>query len=352
MAAKLYTEHTLTLPDGIDILYTDSGAPDTPDYTTLVVLHGTGYNGYGFVLLHAYAHKYNLRIILWNRRDYHGSTKYSDAELADLWAGRKSFQDRLAIHTAWFLEHFVGHENTPKVTADRKAGGFILVGWSGGNCTTLALFADPTAIPKPLYEHIEPHLRSLVLYDPACISLGYPPPPTEGIYDPFTDPEATTSDKLFDIFQPWVSSYFTHPDIASGDPAGLSREKLSDKQTTSQWTEEQMAKCYDKQAAIRSRISPAMGETLRAQTHKALFDGDLVASYFPNVNVVYMSGEETTPTCVWAYMQSVRLYTEAIGRGENVRPTTFKLVPGGNHFLHYDLPEVFLREIIDGSAWK
>lgn len=189
----------------------------------------------------------------------------------------------------------------------------------------------------------------LFVVDPASVTLGYPPPPIEGIYDPSSDPEATTPDQVFDVLQPWVSSYFKHSDIATGHPAGLSREKFTDKQTTSQWTEAQMAQCFDKQAAIRSRMcvrynskyiltfipdsSPAMGETLRAQTHRALFDGDLVASYFPNVNVVYMTGEETIPACMWAYMQSVRLYTEAIGRGEHVRPTTFKLVPEGNHFV-------------------
>ncbi|KAJ6509109.1 hypothetical protein DFH09DRAFT_857904, partial [Mycena vulgaris] len=105
------TEHTLKFPDGIEIFYTDSGAPSAPDYTTLVIFHGTGFNGYDFVRLHEYAHKYNMRTILWNRRHYDGSTKYSDEELADVRAGRKIFQDRLALQTAWFLEHFIKHEN-------------------------------------------------------------------------------------------------------------------------------------------------------------------------------------------------------------------------------------------------
>ncbi|KAJ7671855.1 hypothetical protein B0H17DRAFT_948063 [Mycena rosella] len=163
--AQPYTEHTLKLPDGIEILYTDSGAPKTTDYTTLVVVHGTGFNGCTRLCFPTRVRpQYNLRIILWNRRGYRGSTKYSDEELADLKAGRKVFQDRLAIQTAWFLEHFIKNESSPKVTADRSAGGFILMGWSFGNATTLALFADPAVIPKPLYETVEPHLRSLVLY--------------------------------------------------------------------------------------------------------------------------------------------------------------------------------------------
>jgi pimeloyl-ACP methyl ester carboxylesterase len=185
---QLYTEHILKLPDGINILYTDSGAPNTPDYTTIVVLHGTGFNGCAFcaivvedctsysssdsfVRLHEYAHKYNLRIVICNRRDYRGSTKYSDDELADLQAGRQSFQHLLGLQTAWFLEHFIKHENTPKVTADGRAGGFILVGWSFGNATTLALLAEADMIPQQLYKTLEPHLRSLVLYGSEFVLL-------------------------------------------------------------------------------------------------------------------------------------------------------------------------------------
>ncbi|KAJ7139235.1 Alpha/Beta hydrolase protein [Mycena epipterygia] len=349
--AQLYTEHTLRLPDGIDIRYTDSGAPNTPDYTTIVIIHGTGYNGYGFVRLHEYAHKYNIRTIFWNRRDYHGSTKYTDDELADMRAGGKDFQDRLALHTAWFFQHFIENENTPKVTGDRKAGGFILVGWSSGNAATLALFADSAVIPKPLYETLEPHLRSLVLYDPPFQVMGYLPREIEGLYDPFNDPDATTLDQMMENFQHLVGSYYKHPDITTGDPSGLWLGSFTDcKQTINQWTAEEKAKYYDQPAAIRSLAPLSSLGILKTQTHKALFDQDLVASYFPNVNVLYISGEETLFYCMWAYLESVRLYSEAIERGESVRPTKFKLVPEGNHFLHYDVPEIFLREIVNGCA--
>jgi hypothetical protein len=40
-----FTEHTIKLPDGIELLYTDSGVPNTTSYTTLIVLHGIAFNG-------------------------------------------------------------------------------------------------------------------------------------------------------------------------------------------------------------------------------------------------------------------------------------------------------------------
>ncbi|KAJ7237967.1 Alpha/Beta hydrolase protein [Mycena rebaudengoi] len=346
-----YTEHTVKLPDGIEILYTDSGAPKTADYTTLIFLHGSAFNGDGSVCLHEHAHSNNLRVILWNRRDYRGSTKYTDEELEDLKDGRKVFQDRLAIQLAWFLEHFIKHEKTPKLAADRSSGGFILMGWSFGNATTLSLFSDPAVIPKPLYETVEPYLASVVLYDPPYTALGYALPGQQNFYDPWADPNYPTPEQMYDNFQHWVSSYYKHPDIASGKPSGMSFEKRTEKRTVSSWTEEQKEKYFDKLAAVRTELpsyAPPMQATLKIQTHKALFDVSLVSSYFPKVNVLYISGIGTCYYCMWAYMESSRLYKEAIEQGEKVRLTKFKLVEQGNHFLHYDLPDLLLREVVQG----
>ncbi|KAJ7073464.1 hypothetical protein B0H15DRAFT_925649 [Mycena belliarum] len=251
--AQPYTEHTLKLPDGVEIRYTDSGAPQTVDYTTLVVIHGTGFNGYCFLKLHELAHKYNLRIAIMNRRDYHGSTMFSDEDLADMHAGRRIFQDRLATQVAWFLQHFIEHESTPTVSADRTSGGFLLMGWSSGCSVALAPFADRDVLPSALYDAVEPYLRSLVLYDPPVHTLGYLPPAGTG-YDPFKDPECTNPDMLFKMFQLWTASYFSHPDIASGAPQGISVEKYTPKRTTKDWTEEQMARCFEKAAAARSAL--------------------------------------------------------------------------------------------------
>ncbi|KAJ7209189.1 hypothetical protein GGX14DRAFT_453255 [Mycena pura] len=335
---QTYTENTLKLPDGVEIRYTDSGAPDTTDYTTLVGFHGTGFNSYQMVGLHEHAHKYNMRTVLCNRRDYHGSTPYSDAELEELYAGDQRFQDRLALKVAWILEHFVRHEHTPRVSADRAAGGLILMGWSSGNVTTLALFGCPEAIPRQLYETLEPHLRSLVLYDPPVQALGYPHPGPVGAYDVFTDPECTTREQIFDRFVPWVSSYYKHPDIASGILSGL---KCTEKQTVNKWTDEEKAKYCDKEAACRS-FPPGDPTTraamLRAQTHRALFDAALRASHFPNVSVLHICAEESPDICISAYLELSRLHSAAaIQRGSAGRRIKFTLVPHQNHFVRIAL---------------
>ncbi|KAJ7474298.1 Alpha/Beta hydrolase protein [Mycena latifolia] len=266
--ARPYTEHTFKLSDGIELLYTDSGTPQTKDYTTLVVFHGFGFNGYGFVRLHEYAHKHNLRTILLNRRGYHGSTIYSDEELADVRAGRKIFQDRLALQIAHFLEHFIEHENTPKAAVDHTAGGFFLMGWSLGNATALSLFADPAIIPKPLYETIKPYLRSLVLYDPPFVALGYPGPPVvpRGAYDPLNDPDCPDAEQFYANFKEWISSYYKHPDLTRGDPSGMSFEKRTEKLTIQQWTEEQKNRYCDTVSALAPDLLAFVGFTLLLYT--------------------------------------------------------------------------------------
>ncbi|KAJ7447873.1 Alpha/Beta hydrolase protein [Mycena galericulata] len=261
--AQLYTEHTLKLPDGVEILYTDSGAPGTSDYTTLVVLHGTAFNGYGFVRLHEYASKYNMRVILCNRRGYHGSTKFSEGEVAEMRAAPKAFQDRVALQLAWFLQHFVKEERIPKATLDNAnrnlGGGIVLMGWSFGNATSLALLADPGVIPKDVYGVIEPYLRTLVVYgacffseffgstdgkllcvDPPDAVLAYSDPKIDGVYHPFADPEYTTFEEKFDAFLVWVSSYHQHPNLAARDPSGLTCARPTENPTPiiNRWTAE------------------------------------------------------------------------------------------------------------------
>lgn len=79
----------------------------------------------------------NLRTIIINRRDYPGSTKYSDSELEDLVKGRKVFLDRLALLLAYFLKHFVQKEKVPKISADGTRGGFSLLAWSMGTASAM-----------------------------------------------------------------------------------------------------------------------------------------------------------------------------------------------------------------------
>lgn len=78
--------------------------------------------------MHTLSHEYNLRTVIWNRREYPGSTKYTEAEIDDLRNGRKVFVDRLAIQVGDFVRQFIEKERVPKISKDRKSGGFAILG--------------------------------------------------------------------------------------------------------------------------------------------------------------------------------------------------------------------------------
>ncbi|KAF8577292.1 hypothetical protein K439DRAFT_1622221 [Ramaria rubella] len=71
----------------IQFFYQDSGVPPPADkaYTTLVVVHGFGFNGCEDFLdmdrLVSLAKASHIRLVLLNRRAYHGSTPFSDEDM-------------------------------------------------------------------------------------------------------------------------------------------------------------------------------------------------------------------------------------------------------------------------------
>nr|GAT48478.1 predicted protein [Mycena chlorophos] len=325
MPSSYFSSQTLELPNGIKIFYTDSGAPPNSDtYTTLVMLHGSAFNGDGMSPLHAFADKHNLRIILWNRRDYRGSTPYSAAELEELRTGKQSHWDAHAESLVHFFEYLIDTEKIPSPGpgADRGAGGIILSGWSFGAATALSVLAAPSAVPldSELYKKVEPHFKSLVLYDPSPLALGTP-----------------------------VSSYYTHPNIASEDVSGISgKAKRAEQCTVESWTAEQRETWIEGDAAGRCElpcyVNPVQA-TLKEQAHRALYDPDLVKTYFPNVAVLHISLPETCPFPLWGYFAHKRDYEAAGAEG---RATRFKMLECGNHFMHYDDPDYLLKEIMEG----
>lgn len=114
-----------------------------------------------FEKLHGYAHGMNLRTVIWNRRDYAGSTRYTDAELSDLRKGREIFLDRLAVQLGQFLEQFIERVGVPKISGDHKSGGFAIMGWSMGVASAMPLFSKRHLIP---YDLLESYVKDLIIY--------------------------------------------------------------------------------------------------------------------------------------------------------------------------------------------
>ena len=82
---------------------------------------------------------HNIQLVILNRRDYVGLTKYSEENLKDLVAGDKSFMEHLTLKVKHFLLWFIDTYRIPKITADRKSGGFAVMGWLMGNAMAFSL---------------------------------------------------------------------------------------------------------------------------------------------------------------------------------------------------------------------
>ncbi|KAF9044738.1 hypothetical protein BDZ89DRAFT_943011 [Hymenopellis radicata] len=239
--------------DGGQLFYTDSGAvPNSTTYKTVFLFHGSVVNGNIFRRLLPLAASNNLRVVIPNRRDYAGSTRYTNEELLLLQQGKREFFETVAANTISFISWFVKKHDVPTLSLDRTTGGIITIGWSMGTCTPLSMLAYPDAISSAMYATIEPYFKQMVLFDPPAVAFGSDTMPE--YYVPFTDPELKSPEEMLSHFGVWVSSYYDHPDFASHSAEGLENRKHGDRNSLQNMTPEDMAATLDQIAAVRSEL--------------------------------------------------------------------------------------------------
>ncbi len=131
------------------------------------------------------AERYNTRLVLLNRRDYPGSTPYTDEERAmvarlapesdeaTLSQAREHFdrflRDR-AREVFDFLEDLVRRDNIPPAQPDRNAGGIVVAGWSLGALWMTSLLAYAPSFPVNDVE-LSGYVRRVVVFGEPCPPL-------------------------------------------------------------------------------------------------------------------------------------------------------------------------------------
>jgi pimeloyl-ACP methyl ester carboxylesterase len=268
-----FHSNSLSIPGGFSLSYTDNGpVSGSDDYTTLIILHGSAFNGRAssyavlkkslliqimyadsFERLHEYSHSRNLRTVIFNRRDYAGSSKYTDSELEDLNQGKRVFLDRLAVQLAYAVKFFID-SGIPTISANRKHGGVAIMGWSMGCATAMSLFSDKELIPGALYDELKLYVKDLVFDDPPHLVFAYAVPDQENTYDPWTDPDCKTGEEKYENFKTWVSSFYSGHNLSTGKVTDLDQSKGSSNNTISKWSDEEFGKYYDQMAAVRSEL--------------------------------------------------------------------------------------------------
>ncbi|TFK51294.1 hypothetical protein OE88DRAFT_1680018 [Heliocybe sulcata] len=322
--------------EGTEIFYRDTGAVQgSSDYTTLVIYHGSAFTGHNFDRLFPYGGRDNVRVVIINRRDYPPSSLYSEAELEDMNQGRKVALEVISRDTANFLLWFATTQKIPRISTDRRAGGFALMGWSLGSATPVALFGHPQSVPKETFTQLEAYVRQLILFDPAYATFGYESPPG---YTPFTDTELDPPD-IFQHFPEWVSGYYTHPGLPSRDVSQLDFSRRGSCPSVATMTAVEFAKaCYPPAGRSEFPMFYSMQPELAKQGERALFDEETVSTVLPGTEVVWQYCERTNWPCIFAFIETERRWKECIAQGKRIRKIQFQEIKDVNHFVQWDHP--------------
>ncbi|EPQ52536.1 hypothetical protein GLOTRDRAFT_47201 [Gloeophyllum trabeum ATCC 11539] len=320
---------------GTEIFFTDSGpVPGSDDYTTLVIYHGSAFTGSTFEKVVPLAGKDNIRLVTLNRRDYAGSTKYSDSELEDLNAGRIVFMVRAALEVANFLVWFAETHKIPPVSSDGKSGGLAVLGWSMGCAWAIALFGHPDKVPKRVYDRLKPYYRMLILYDPPHLAFGYELPCELKRCLPWYNPDFPTPADVAKMMPHWVSSYYDQSKFSTRDIMQYDFSSRTERASIDSMTSEQCARNCDSAALVRLEVPmlTVMQPALRKQTEKALFDEEVTREIFPNVEIVLQVCTSTLGSCLYGFSETERMYNECLEKGIGLRPIKFQYLEG-NHFV-------------------
>ncbi|KAL5513086.1 hypothetical protein ACEPAH_3484 [Sanghuangporus vaninii] len=336
----------ITVDDqGHQLYYEDTGPPPNGPvpYTALFIIHGTAFHGQIFKRLLPLAANHNLRLVVVNRRDYPGSSPYTEEELdvirKDNETGNDGFGRGQAAELAQFIRTFIEKEHIPKPALKYRDGGIVLLSWSSGNGYTLPLLAYADSIPESTREVIEPYLRLHIIFDAPRWILGVPP------LEQQANPLKLTSlseDECIRIFANSVTAYYKHKNLISRNLHDLQFEIPVDGRKSMSLEEVRQTTCHSAIAHSEAPIQTANTAIYANRLRHALFD-DTTAKYWLRcrVDVVWC---EHSPWESIDVMWNLQLMREKADReGITGRPMRFVMMPGANHFPHWDQPDVTMK---------
>jgi len=331
----------ITVPaTGSTFSYLDSGKPgDHGDtYTTLILIHGQTFHSAIFGRLFPHASSKGLRLICPNRRDYLGSSLYTEMELSSLQRGKEEeltqFLAQRGIELALLLTAFI---DTLDLPPPGENSGIHLLGWSSGCTDPLLLLEHAAEIPAPTKKKLDLYLRSIFLLDPPFVAFGLDMP--NGGYFPLFDPEIPASEKGW-RFMKWVSTYFEHGNLNAKDPSMLEyRPSANRPSTVARLTEEELASLVDRAPSQRSEmpIFTRCKPILNRLTRHAVCS-EVVRAAWPQLSIWYLSGAQSSGLAV-----STAWEIENWVRNSDGLKIKFLELPGANHFVFWEQPDNFLQ---------
>ncbi|TBU24601.1 Alpha/Beta hydrolase protein [Dichomitus squalens] len=347
-------------------VYHDTGSPEgSSDFTTLVILHGHNWHGGTFSRLIPLAHRNNIRLVLLNRRDYPGSTPYTDEERAmvakltpnadeeALAQAREKFsiflKDR-AREVYDFLEDLVKRDNIPPSQRDLNTGGIVVAGWSLGALWTTSLLAYAPQFPVNDVD-LSQYVRRVIVLDTGNIVMGYPR--RSDMYTRAFDPRLSLEERAAS-YDMWdralaISGYYPHGDTL--DTIALKPLEHPFPTLSTLSAEERAKMTFKTDGNLDSRITLTGIQTghfanVRERALLVPGDEDVVGDSWCNVEARFVWGGKSLPEVSHA-MLTLRTEVEAAKeKGLLLRNVKLVIVKEGNHFVHWDHPEEAMRALL------
>ncbi|KAF9556336.1 alpha/beta-hydrolase [Agrocybe pediades] len=344
---------------GITYFYTDTGPAPTPDYKTLVLVHGHTFHAGTFKRFSQLAiDSQRMRVICINRRHYPGTTPFSQHELDIIASGSNDDRAKLlvqqGIDMAMLIDALIAQCGIP------LNGGVTLAGWSLGATFVLAMLAACDELQADVRVSLKRYLTGVVMWDMPSAALGLPDIPDA--YSPLGDP-SVPPEALPVAFGTWVSSFYTHGDFmthgfshintakptqSTGDPATLGRLPTIQKLTPediSTYIDFTLSTEHD--TAILIAEEGGYRQVIYDLTQKALFDPQ-VRETWKGTKYYYLHSD-CSP---WAFVYSACALKEMCdlrkdSEEEKKYEVTFKCFKNANHFPMLEEPEVALHGLYD-----
>ncbi|KAI0328744.1 hypothetical protein GY45DRAFT_949227 [Cubamyces sp. BRFM 1775] len=336
-------------------VFLDSGVPKgTPQYTTLVMIHGYAWHSPIFSKLLPLAEKYNIRILLLNRRDYPESQPYSEVDLAllrpveghggevktldNLWAFTR---DRALELDNWLAASVKDGEIRPFDTVT-KTGGAVLAGWSLGSIWMMSLLAHGDLACNVNGVDLRKIVRRVVLYDPPYQVLGYHAQSSNPLFDTTLSPE-----QLLDEFPRWVTGYYDHgttpEDMEYQTPM---KEPLP---TLFRLTPQEREAAVDNKPGRHGGSDYMLiGNGLQFGLFERMHDAVFYPAHdmWRGTELRYIWCDQSVSDILWGMWRLREEIDEAKKTRKRMRPVTIVRVRQANHFVHWDDPKSALDALM------
>ncbi|KAK7453506.1 hypothetical protein VKT23_011783 [Stygiomarasmius scandens] len=326
------------LPNNIKFFYEDSGVPTSQaqNYTTLFIIHGHTFHSGLFKRIIPVAHARSYRMIAINRREYPGSTPYTEEELKIFAEGPDDATRTKLLMTegsnlALLLDGLIQSLSLP------LAGGVAVVGWSLGNLYALLLLASITSLPQDTKERLGKFVNRAILWDPPIHPLGIPYDQST-CYVPLWDPELNPQERAME-FGKWVTYYFVHGDLSKRDLTQFNYRTNDPKRKRSfeDMPFPELMQIIDMAAGPKcdTLVSESSFEKVDwAIVNKALFDGETREAW-GSMKIWTMVGDASP----WNIHKAVWVLEDESKKIKGTEPSiNFTVVKNANHFVMWDDP--------------